>query len=475
MRAASQHGGTTGIEPDGDLCVAEAVTPLGHGRSSWLCRRCGKLKTSKLIDGEQLTATPNGSTTTVTGARIIPLPTGGDVVRTGGGGDYYFEIPNQNGTNELSLDDTAQNPTWRQFTPYGAPRGTSTTWIDNRGFLNQPTDPDTGLTYDGARDYDPTTGNFISADPILKPSDPQDLNPYDYAEDNPVTNSDPSGAEIYSDPGGGGGTQSCGSGDGGCYNTNGAGGGTSTAGDGTANASDGDQSSGGTPTTNVGPGLIVASANPQLGQYEKAWASYLQSQQGSPLPTTSAGYATTWLEICDLNPGLCSNALKMDLVQNQVRQGLDIHVPVIGVKQTNVVDIAATFLIGGKLVSGLKASKAIGRMGENASEEILQNLTKQGYTYQAQVSFLTQSGEPGRIDFMARDPQGNLFGVETKVNDSPLSDAQAEGYYDLAHGGYITFVGENAEAFGLQLGVPYRFPVSVDHWTFPSVEEGEAP
>jgi len=322
---------------------------------------------------------------------------------------------------------------------------------------------------------------------------------------NPVGNSDPTGDYFTSGSGGDGGNQSCGT-NGGCYTGGGGGGsdpcgmvslgcysnytggysptppptvptgGTASAGDGGAPVSSGGgQGFGGTPTTSVGPGLIVASANPQLSQYQKAWTSYLQSQQGSPLPTTSAGYATTWLEICDLNPGLCSNALKMDLVQNQVGQGPAIQVPAVGANQANVVDIAATFLIGGKLVSGLNASKAIGKMGENASEEILQGLRKQGYTYQAQVSFLTKSGTPGRIDFMARDPQGNLFGIETKVNDAPLSDAQAEGYYDLAHGGYITFYGDNAEAFGLQLGVPYRFPVSVDHWTFPAVEEGETP
>ncbi len=113
-----------------------------------------------------------------------------------------------------------------------------------------------------------------------------------------------------------------------------------------------------TSTTSVGPGLIVASNNPRLSQYEKAWASYVQSQRGSPLPETSAGYATTWLEICNLHPGLCGDALKLDEVQNQMRQGPDIHVPVVGTNQSNVVDIAATFLIGGKLVSGLKASKA---------------------------------------------------------------------------------------------------------------------
>jgi RHS repeat-associated protein len=115
------------------------------------------------------------------------------VVRTGATTSYSFEIPDQQGTNELYLDNTAQIPTWRQFTPYGAPRGTAVTWIDNRGFLNQPTDPDTGLTYDGARAYNPATAQFISPDPVLATSDPQDLDPYDYAQDNPETNQDPSG------------------------------------------------------------------------------------------------------------------------------------------------------------------------------------------------------------------------------------------------------------------------------------------
>ena len=146
--------------------------------------------TTVYLPGEQLTATSSGS---VTGARIIALPSGGDVVRTGATTSYHFEVPDQHGTNDLELDNTAQVPAWRQFTPYGAPRGTAVTWADNRAFLNQPADTATGLTYDGARAYDPVTGQFISPDPILNPGDPQDLNPYAYAQDNPVTNSDPTG------------------------------------------------------------------------------------------------------------------------------------------------------------------------------------------------------------------------------------------------------------------------------------------
>jgi RHS repeat-associated protein len=155
--------------------------------------------TTLYLPGEQLTAitTPaTPATTTVTGARIIPLASGGDVVRTGLTTSYYFEIPDQQGTSELYLDNTAQEPIWRQYTPYGAARGTTVTWVDNRGYLSQPADPGTGLDYVGARAYDPVTGQFISPDPVLITTDPQDLNPYDYAEDNPVTKDDPTG-ELY--------------------------------------------------------------------------------------------------------------------------------------------------------------------------------------------------------------------------------------------------------------------------------------
>jgi len=261
--------------------------------------------TTLYLDGEQLTATPDGSTTTVTGARIIPLPTGGDVVRTGGGGDYYFEIPNQNGTNELSLDDTAQIPTWRQFTPYGAPRGTSTTWIDNRGFLNQPTDPDTGLTYDGARDYDPTTGNFISPDPVLVPSDPQDLNPYDYAEDNPVTDSDPSGLLIQ---GGGGNTcegNAC----------NGVNWGNSHGDEGTPVGTG--IPSGGTPTSDgssgtnpvrVSPHIEVAPNDPNLNRLKAAWAWAVQKYGAAD---DAEAEFNDWWRACTLSPykSACAGAL----------------------------------------------------------------------------------------------------------------------------------------------------------------------
>ncbi|MFJ8104610.1 polymorphic toxin-type HINT domain-containing protein [Streptomyces sp. NPDC096132] len=145
--------------------------------------------TTLYLPGEQLTLT--GSTTT--GVRYLPLPGGGTVVRTGTGTNYKFEISDPHGTSGLYLDNTAQTPTWRQFTPYGGTRGTTVSWLDNRGFLNAPDNANTGLTQLGARQYDPTLGRFVSLDPIFAATDDQQLAGYAYARSNPITNSDPSG------------------------------------------------------------------------------------------------------------------------------------------------------------------------------------------------------------------------------------------------------------------------------------------
>jgi RHS repeat-associated protein len=139
---------------------------------------------------EQLVLT--GST--ITGTRFIALPGGGEVVRTGAGSNYEFEFTDQHGTGVLTLNSSLQSPQWRQFTVYGASRGTAPgSWPDTNGFLGKPTDADTALTIIGARQYDPATGRFLSVDPVLDTSSPQTMAGYSYAADNPVSASDPTG------------------------------------------------------------------------------------------------------------------------------------------------------------------------------------------------------------------------------------------------------------------------------------------
>lgn len=62
-----------------------------------------------------------------------------------------------------------------------------------RGWLGQYEDAGTGLTYLNARYYDPILGRFLSPDPLMNPGDPRTLDPYRYADNNPITFSDPLG------------------------------------------------------------------------------------------------------------------------------------------------------------------------------------------------------------------------------------------------------------------------------------------
>ncbi|WP_139216426.1 polymorphic toxin-type HINT domain-containing protein [Streptomyces sp. CC77] len=105
-------------------------------------------------------------------------------------------LTDHHNTGETAVDLAAgQAVTRRKFDPYGNPRGTEpTTWPDRRTFLGVGIDdPKTGLTHIGAREYDASTGRFISADPIIDIADPLQMNGYAYANQNPITNWDPTG------------------------------------------------------------------------------------------------------------------------------------------------------------------------------------------------------------------------------------------------------------------------------------------
>ncbi|MFE6358035.1 RHS repeat-associated core domain-containing protein [Streptomyces rochei] len=117
-----------------------------------------------------------------------------------------YLVSDHHGTSHLAINrDTTLTFTKRYTTPFGNDRGKPQygPWPDDKGFLGATRDTTTGLTHVGAREYDPTIGQFISADPVLAPADPQTLNGYSYAANNPVTTSDPTGLMRHHDPGGG--------------------------------------------------------------------------------------------------------------------------------------------------------------------------------------------------------------------------------------------------------------------------------
>jgi RHS repeat-associated protein len=163
--------------------------------------------TTLFLPGQQLQL--NTSNNAITATRFIPLPGGGQAVESGTTNNYQFELADPHGTATISLDATVENPSWQQYTPYGAPRGSVPgTWNDPNGYLDQPQDTGTGLTTLGAREYDPVLGRFLSVDPIFASTNPQSLNGYTYAAANPVSNSDATGKMVdcgngwCGDPGG---------------------------------------------------------------------------------------------------------------------------------------------------------------------------------------------------------------------------------------------------------------------------------
>ncbi|WP_438947818.1 RHS repeat-associated core domain-containing protein [Streptomyces triticisoli] len=140
-----------------------------------------------------------------TGQRYYPA---GDAtaVRTETG--LSWMVDDHHGTASMTVDATTQAITRRYTKPFGESRGTTPqAWPDDKGFLGKPADATTGLTHIGAREYDPTLGRFLSVDPILAPDDHESLNGYAYANNTPVTLSDPTG--LRPDGACGGASSSC--------------------------------------------------------------------------------------------------------------------------------------------------------------------------------------------------------------------------------------------------------------------------
>ncbi|MEU1055302.1 RHS repeat-associated core domain-containing protein [Streptomyces sp. NPDC005876] len=107
----------------------------------------------------------------------------------------------QHDTATVAITSDTQALTKRYLTPFGTERGSGTAnWPDDKGFLGRSADAATGLTHLGAREYDPSIGQFISVDPLLQTDIPQTLNGYSYASQNPVTQADASGLGLACGP-----------------------------------------------------------------------------------------------------------------------------------------------------------------------------------------------------------------------------------------------------------------------------------
>ncbi|WP_405649148.1 RHS repeat-associated core domain-containing protein [Streptomyces sp. NBC_00019] len=142
----------------------------------------------------------DGSGTPVNATRAYAQAGAPTVIRTTNGSATSHKLSctltDRLGTATIAVDlGKDQIATRRAFKPYGETRGTKpSNWPNQHTYLGVGIDDtNTGLTHLGAREYDQNTGRFISADPVFNMADPLQSNGYSYANNNPVTKSDPTG------------------------------------------------------------------------------------------------------------------------------------------------------------------------------------------------------------------------------------------------------------------------------------------
>ena len=118
--------------------------------------------------------------------------------QTGGTVTYVYTDPQ--GTPLAETDASGNITATFDYTPYGtyAPNGTSTPGPNPNGpgYTGHVNDPETNLVYMQARYYDPSTGHFLSTDPVRPvPGDAFNFNRYAYVDNNPIIGMDPTGME----------------------------------------------------------------------------------------------------------------------------------------------------------------------------------------------------------------------------------------------------------------------------------------
>ncbi|MFI9419092.1 RHS repeat-associated core domain-containing protein [Streptomyces werraensis] len=177
------------------LTEGTKTTDYLYDANGELLIRRGPVKTVLYLAGQELHY--DAAAKKFTAQRYYPA---GDATAVRTETSLSWMVNDHHGTASMTVDATTQIVTRRYTKPFGELRGTApSAWPDDKGFLGKPADADTGLTHIGAREYDPATGRFLSVDPVLVPEDHESLNGYAYANNTPVTKSDPSGLRPITD------------------------------------------------------------------------------------------------------------------------------------------------------------------------------------------------------------------------------------------------------------------------------------
>jgi RHS repeat-associated protein len=158
----------------------------------------GGATTTTVYVGGLETVTTSGATTSTRTYYYA----GGLRVATALNGTFSYLASDALGSTAVALNASGGVTASQLFGPYGGLRYSSGGMPTDYGFTGQRTDAATGLSYYGARYYDPVAGQFVSADSVTPGGgyDPWGLSRYAYTRGNPTSRIDPTG---HDDLGGG--------------------------------------------------------------------------------------------------------------------------------------------------------------------------------------------------------------------------------------------------------------------------------
>jgi RHS repeat-associated protein len=103
---------------------------------------------------------------------------------------YYH--PDQQGSVRLITDASGNVAATYTYDAYGKLTASTGVLVQPFGYGGEYTDQETGYQYLRARYYDPTTGQFLTRDPLVAVTGQA----YAYADDDPANNADPTGLDF---------------------------------------------------------------------------------------------------------------------------------------------------------------------------------------------------------------------------------------------------------------------------------------
>jgi RHS repeat-associated protein len=205
-------GSPTATYAYNELGERTSATPTDDSATAYAYDQAGRLTTytpptgtgsSYSYDGDGLLATASANSANFVWDQTSQLPLllsdgqnsyiyGPDNVpieQINSSGNVTYLHHDQLGSTTLLTGSNGDPTATFTYSPYGALTGSTGTATTPLGYAGQYTDPTSGLIYMQDRWYDPTTGQFISVDPL----EAQTGQPYSYADDDPINETDPSG------------------------------------------------------------------------------------------------------------------------------------------------------------------------------------------------------------------------------------------------------------------------------------------